>query len=302
MESSLRRRFSIFSLVFILIGISGINISGAVPSKYGVPAAPTNLEAVGGLEKVTLSWIAPYTNGGKPITSYIITSYPGAIVHTCKSAATRCVVTLANPNKPSSKPSSVWMWFTATAVNSIGKGQVSIVYHARVQISFRATIYIAPKYGADLPTPTPTPKPTINAVPAPSPDSSPSSTFSDSTHPFVTNAFDGTYSGAVTVNVSVASAPATSSVINTSFVIYAGRGSGRASSWSVEGYITDAAGVATVTAENPMYGSFPFTVNFTQDPVTKAMNGVGKGVHTFNVTGYGSIVVEFSFNVSKPAP
>lgn len=303
MESSLRRRFSIFSFVFILLGVSGINISGAVPTKYTTPAAPTDVRAVGGVEKATLTWKAPYSNGGKKITAYKVAYYPGAKTHMCNSAALRCVVDIPNPNKPSSKPPSVWYYFTVAAVNSVGTGPVSLVGYARVLIKFRATVYIAPKYGADLPTPTPTPtpKPTINAVPAPSPDSSPSSTFSDSTHPFVTNAFDGTYNGAVTVNVSVAGAPATSSVINTSFVIYAGRGSGRASSWSVEGYITDAAGVATVTAENSMYGSFPFTVNFTQDPVTKAMNGVGKGVHTFNVTGYGNIVVEFSFNVSKPA-
>lgn len=297
MESTRRRIVTIFSIVFLLLGFSGINISGAVPVKYTTPAAPTDVQAVGGVEKATLTWKAPYSNGGKKITAYKVTYYPGAKVHMCNSSALRCVVDIPNPNKPSSKPPSVWHYFTVAAVNSVGTGPVSIVGQARVLIKFRATIYIAPKYG----TPTPTPTPSINAIPAPSPDSSPSPRDSDSTHPFITNAFDGTYNGAVTVSVSVVGAAATSSVINTSFVINAGRGSGRASSWAVDGYITDAAGIATITAENAMYGSFPFTVNFTQDPVTKAMNGVGKGVHTFNVTGYGSIVVEFTFNVTRPA-
>lgn len=298
MESSPRRRFSIFSLVFVLIGISGINISGAVPSKYGVPAAPTNLEAIGGLEKATLTWTAPYTNGGKPIISYIITSYPGAKTHICKSAATRCVVTLANPNKSSSKPSSVWMWFTAAAVNSVGTGQVSIVYHARVLIKFRATVYIPPKYGADLPTPTPTPKPSINAIPAPSPsaDSSPTT----ATTPALTTAFDGSYAGVAVVTISTAvSALGTSSTIATTFTVLNGRGTGRAGNWTIEGYVTDPVGVASVTVTDPLYGVLTFSVNFTQDSVTKVMSGNGKGARTFTLPTFGEITVQFVFNVSK---
>lgn len=297
MESSRRRKFSVFSLVFVLLGMSGINISGAVPSKYGVPAAPTNLEAVGGLEKATLTWTAPYTNGGKPITSYIITSYPGAKIHICKSAALSCVVTLANPNKPSSKPSSVWMYFTAAAVNSVGTGQVSIVYHARVLIRFRATIKIPWSVPNAKPTPVPTPTPTrsINAIPAPTPDSAP---FPQ--RPGITT-FDGKYQGTaivtVTQNENVISL--LSSTLNTSDTVLNGDITGTADIWKINGYVTDAFGVATVTASNSLFGAMTFTVAFVSDPVTHAVKGTGKGTNTVEYPGLGTIKVVFDFSISS---
>lgn len=298
MESTRRRIFSIFGLVFILIGISGMNISGAAPVKYTLPAAPTDVQAVGGVEKATLTWKAPYSNGGKKITAYKVTYYPGAKVHMCNSSALRCVVDIPNPNKPSSKPPSVWYFFTVAAVNFIGTGPVSMVGHARVLIKFRATVYIPPKYGADLPTPTPTPTPSINAIPAPSPtpDSSPTTAAT----PVVTSALDGSYAGQAVVTIStVASALGTSSTIATTFTVLNGRGTGRADSWAIDGYVTDPVGVASVTVTNPLYGSLTFTVNFTQDPVTKVMSGNGKGVQTFTVATFGEIRVQFVFNVSK---
>ncbi len=292
MESTRQRLITIFTLVFLLLGFSGINISGAATAKYTVPSAPTDVHAVGGIEQATLTWKAPYSNGGKKITAYKVSDYPGAKVHMCNSAALRCIVDIPNPNKPSSKPPSVWYLFTVAAVNSVGTGPASIVGQARVLIKFRASIYISPKYGT--PTPTPTPTPSINAIPAPSPDSSP--TFAPT---YVTNAFDGTYTGIATVTTkSALSTTGTTTTIPTSFVVYAGRGSGRALNWSVNGYITDPAGKAEVTVADSLYGSLTFVVSFTQDPVTKEMNGTGKGTKTFAVPGYGNVSVEFSFNVS----
>lgn len=296
MESTRRRRFSIFSLVFVLIGISGINISGAVPTKYSLPAAPTDVRAVGGLNSATLTWKAPYSNGGKAITSYKVTYYPGAKVHVCKSSALRCAVPISNPNKPSAKPAPVWFYFTVAAVNSIGTGPVSLVGYARVLVRFRASVYIPPKYG--IPTPTPTPTPSINAIPAPSPtpDSSPTSAAT----PVVTTAFDGSYAGQAVVTIStVASALGTSSTIATTFTVLNGRGTGRADNWVVDGYVTDPVGVASVTVTNPLYGSLTFNVNFTSDSVTHVMSGTGKGTQSFTVPLYGTITVEFVFNVSK---
>lgn len=294
MESTRRRQFSIFGLVFILIGLSGINISGAVPTKYNIPAAPTDVHAVGGVERATLTWKAPYSNGGMNITAYKVTYYPGAKAHMCNSAALRCIVDIPNPDKPSSKPPSVWYMFTVAAVNSVGTGPVSMVGHARVLVKFRASIYIAPKYGTSTPTPTPTPTPSINTIPAPTPVSSP--TFAPA---YVTNAFDGTYTGNATVTTkSALSTTGITTTIPTSFVVYAGRGSGRASNWSVDGYITDSAGKAEVTVADSLYGSLTFVVSFTQDPITKEMNGTGKGIKTFAVPGYGNVSVEFIFSVS----
>ncbi len=306
MESTRRRIVTIFSVVFLLLGFSGINISGAVPTKYGPPAAPTDVEAVGGVEKATLTWMAPYSNGGKKITAYKVTYYPGAKIHMCNSSALRCVVDIPNPNKPSSKPPSVWYYFTVAAVNSVGTGPVSIVGHARVLIKFRATMYIAPKYGADVPTPTPTdtrtptptPTPSINAIPAPS--RTPSTPPSPPANAVTTTTFDGTYTGQATVTVSTGtSGIGNTSTIATTFTVLNGRGQGSADNWNVNGYVTDLAGIASVTASNSLYGTFPFTVTFTQDPVTKVMSGNGRGVRTFTLSVYGEITVEFVFSVSR---
>lgn len=306
MESTRQRKFSIFGLAFILLGLSGINISGAATAKYTIPSAPTDVHAVGGVEKATLTWKAPYSNGVKKITAYKVTYYPGAKVHMCNSSALRCVVDIPNPNKPSSKPPSVWYYFTVAAVNSVGTGPVSLVGQARVLIKFRASIYIAPKYGADIPTPTPTPTPTpsINAIPAPSPtpDSSPTSATTSGPTPYLTTAFDGSYAGQALVTLSSPNSNiGTTSTIATTFAVLNGRGTGRASNWAIDGYVTDPAGAAYVTVSDPTYGSMSFTVAFTQDPVTKVMSGNGRGTATFHLASFGDIAVTFVFNVSKGA-
>lgn len=299
---SIRRRFSIFGLVVILLGVSGVNISGATTTKYTVPAAPTDVQAVGGVEKATLTWKAPYSNGGKKITAYKVTYYPGAKIHMCNSSALRCVVDIPNPNKPSSKPPSIWHYFTVAAVNSVGTGPVSIVGQARVLIKFRATVYIAPKYGADLPTPKPTPTPSINAIPAPSPDSSPTVApiaCGSSSIPLIT-AFDGTYHGQALVTITRKSI-STDSTIPTTFTILNGRGTGSADIWTVDGCVTDVTGGGTVVASNTLYGAITFAIKLTIDSATHQIGGSGKGVNTFSVPVFGDITVEFVLNVSTSA-
>ncbi len=304
MESKRHRIFSIFGLVFILLGISGINISGAVPTKYTIPAAPTDVHAVGGVGKATLTWKAPYSNGGKKITAYKVTYYPGAKVHMCNSSALRCVVDIPNPNKPSSKPPSVWHYFTVAAVNSVGTGPVSIVGQARVLIKFRAAVYIAPKYGADLPTPTPTPRPSINAIPAPSPtpDSSPTSapiSCGQGNIPLITT-FDGGYHGQAIVTITRNSA-STNSTIPTTFTILNGRGRGSAEVWDVNGCVTDATGSGTVVVSNNLYGAITFAIKLSLDSATNTMSGTGKGTSTFTIPSFGSVTVEFVLNVTRGA-
>lgn len=302
MESTRRRRFSIFSFVFVLLGVSGINISGAA-TKYTVPSAPTNVTAVGGLESATLTWKAPSSNGGKAITSYKVTYYPGAKVHVCKSSSVRCVVDIPNPNKPSSKPPSVWFYFTVAAVNSVGTGPVSIVGQARVLVRFRATIYIAPKYGTPTPTPTPTAIPTT--IPSPTPDSSPTTApiaCGQGSIPLITT-FDGTYHGTamVTITQNAATPTSVASPIATSFMILNGRGTGTADVWDVNGCVTDATGGGTVVASNNLYGAITFAIKLSVATATHVMSGIGKGISTLSVPGFGSVTVEFALNVTRDA-
>jgi len=297
MESSRRRRFSIFAIVFVLIGISGVNISGAATAKYSLPSAPTNVTAVGGLNSATLKWKAPATNGGKRITSYRITYNPGKKVYVCKSSATTCKVPIANPNKPSSKPAPVWFYFTVAAVNSVGTGPESIVGFARVLVRFRATITIPWSVPNAKPTPVPTPTPTrtINAIPAPTPDSAP---FPQ--RPGITT-FDGKYQGTaivtVTQNDNVISL--LSSTLTTSSTVLNGDIIGTADIWKINGYVTDVSGVATVTVSNSMYGAMTFTVTFVSDPVTHTVKGTGKGTNTVEYAGLGTIKVVFDFSISN---
>ena len=289
MESSRRRRFSIFAIVFVLIGISGVNISGAATSKYSLPSAPTDVTAVGGLNSATLKWKAPATNGGKAITSYRITYNPGKKVYVCKSSATTCKVPIANPTKPSSKPAPVWFYFTVAAVNSVGTGPDSIVGFARVLVRFRATIYIAPKYGSPTPAATTAPLPTSTPTQFPQ-------------RPGIT-AFDGKYVGTaivtVTQNDNVISL--LSSTLNTSNTVLNGDIIGTADIWKINGYVTDVSGVATVTASNSLYGAMTFTVTFVSDPVTHVVKGIGKGTNTIEYPGLGTVKVVFDFSISNAA-
>ena len=292
MKSSHRRTFSIFSLISVLAGISGINISNAAIVKYTLAAAPTNVTAVGGLNSATLTWKAPYSNGGKAIISYKVTYYPGAKVHVCNSSSLRCVVDIRNPNKPSSNPASVWFYFTVAAVNSVGTGPVSIVGQARVLVRFRATIYIAPKYGTPTPSPTPTPMLTPTAVPTPSPSSKQTGV----------NKFDGNYQGqaVVTITPSAAMASGMTLTIPISFTVVNGMGTANANGWVFQGQLIDSSGTTTVTASSPVYGSITFTVNFTTDPNTKIMSGTGSGTRTFTLAGIGSGTMSFVFSVITP--
>jgi hypothetical protein len=295
MESTRHRIFSFFSLVFILLGVSGVNISGAAV-KYTVPAAPTNVQAVGGVEKATLTWNAPYSNGGTKITAYKVTYYVGAKVHMCNSSTLRCVVDIPNPNKPSRNPQSVWYYFTVAAINSVGTGPVSIVGHARVLIKFRATLDFTNTFRVPTPPvkPTPTPTPPVKPTPTPAIVPTPTSLATGIT------AFDGAYAGQAVVSITTSASTLASVVAYPiTFTVANGSGAGWASDWGISGRVTDAAGVAQVSVSNRLYGTFSFTLTFAQDPVTKVMSGNGKGIQTFSYSGIGDVKVEFLFNVSK---
>ena len=81
-----------------------------------VPGAPTGATATAGNAKATVTWTAPASNGGSPITGYTVTSAPGGKTCTTTGATTCDVSGLTNGQAYT---------FTVTATNAIGTGAAS---------------------------------------------------------------------------------------------------------------------------------------------------------------------------------
>lgn len=287
MEISRVRKPFLFILLLSLFGTVGTISSGAAPTKYKVPTAPTGVSAVAGLESARLSWKAPSSNGGKQITSYKVVFNPGNNIYICKSSSTTCLVPIKNPNKPSSKPQSIWYNFSVAAINSIGTGPQSDAGNTRALIRFRESITIPFRVPNVTPTPTPTPTPTATSTAFPQ-------------RPGI-KIFDGKYQGTavvtVTQNENIISA--LSSTLNTFDTVLNGDITGTAGIWKVNGYVTDASGAATITASHSLIGAMSFALAFVSDPVTLEVKGTGKGTGTFEYAGFGSIKVVFDFSISN---
>ena len=85
------------------------------PSMATVPGAPTNVTATAGNGQARVSFAAPASNGGSPITAYTVTSTPGG--KTANGSATSITVTgLTNDTAYT---------FTVHATNSVGNGPES---------------------------------------------------------------------------------------------------------------------------------------------------------------------------------
>lgn len=73
------------------VGSSAASAASAAVTPIAGPGAPTNVTAVAANGQATVSWLAPASNGGSVISSYVVTSSPEA--HTCQtSGALSCTV------------------------------------------------------------------------------------------------------------------------------------------------------------------------------------------------------------------
>jgi titin len=82
-----------------------------------VPGAPTNVTAAAGDASATVSWTAPVSDGGSPVTAYSVISLPGGLQAVVSAPSTTAKVTgLTNGTAYT---------FTVTASNLIGSGPAS---------------------------------------------------------------------------------------------------------------------------------------------------------------------------------
>jgi hypothetical protein len=96
--------------------------SNQVTPAATVPGAPTNATATAGPGSATVSWQAPASDGGSPITQYTVTSSPDGITATVNgSTLTANVTGLTN---------GTTYTFTVTATNALGTGSPSAASNA----------------------------------------------------------------------------------------------------------------------------------------------------------------------------
>jgi hypothetical protein len=94
--------------------------NSVTPAGASAPGAPTAVTATSDAGKVTVGWTAPSSDGGSPVTGYVITPYAGAAAQTAvtvdASSTTADVTGLAKGTDYT---------FTVAAVNAAGTGAAS---------------------------------------------------------------------------------------------------------------------------------------------------------------------------------
>lgn len=100
------------------IGNSGPSAASNSVTPLGVPSPPTGVTATAGNGQAVVFWTAPESDGGAFITSYTVTSNPGALTATTNATTTNAVFTgLTN---------GIAYTFTVVATNSQGASGVSL--------------------------------------------------------------------------------------------------------------------------------------------------------------------------------
>ncbi len=90
----------------------GSTASALTQTVSTVPGAPTGATAAAGLAAATVTWTAPSTTGGLPITGYTVTSSPGAQTCVWTTGPLSCTVSNLTPGTAYT--------FTVTATNATG--------------------------------------------------------------------------------------------------------------------------------------------------------------------------------------
>ena len=106
------------------VGAGSASASTSATPQAAAPGAPTGLTAVAGNSAVALSWTAPASNGGSPVTGYTVTGSPAGSCST--TGALTCTV--------SGLTNGVAHTFTVTATNTAGTSSASASASATPQV------------------------------------------------------------------------------------------------------------------------------------------------------------------------
>jgi hypothetical protein len=96
--------------------------NAVTPTTPTTPGVPTNVTATPGNGAATVSWTAPSSNGGSPITSYTVTPYLSGVAQTAITITGTPPGTTATVTGLTNGQSYT---FTVTAANAIGSGTAS---------------------------------------------------------------------------------------------------------------------------------------------------------------------------------
>ena len=132
-------------VIRVTVAASGALSTGTLDRSFTIsaitaPGQPTSVTAVAGNASAAVSWNAPASNGGAPITDYTVTANPGGATCAATAPATTCTVNgLAN---------STAYTFTVTATNSAGTSSSSTsssaVTPSAPVVSYSPPVVVAP--------------------------------------------------------------------------------------------------------------------------------------------------------------
>jgi hypothetical protein len=110
--------------------VAGVNEGGTgpesaksnavTPTAITVPGAPTSVKATAGGASATVSWTAPTSNGGSPITGYKVVPYKAGVAQTAVTVGPEVVQTVVTGLTPGASYT-----FKVAAINAIGTGAES---------------------------------------------------------------------------------------------------------------------------------------------------------------------------------